>query len=113
MLCEDAFVAALLGGLLETVGWQPVFAAPDERPREAIRRLRPTLVLADCGYEAAWSGTFLGPARMLGVPVIAIGVAQSADDVRALAAQHHLHSMLIPTDAATLERCLEAALRGD
>ena len=110
MLCGDALPAALLGGLLETVGWHPVFAEPDEPPREAVRRLRPTLVLADCGYEPAWSGAFLGPARMLGVPVIVIGTARAEDAVRRLAAEHELRSLLVPTDAATLERCLAEAL---
>ena len=110
LLCADALPAALLGGLLETIGWQPVFAASDEPPRDALRRLRPTLVLADPGYDAAWTGAFLGPARMLSIPVVVLGAAQSPEAARQLAHEHRLSSLLLPTDAATLERCLDEAL---
>ena len=112
LLCEDPLAAALLAGLLETIGWQPLFATPNEAPREALRRLRPSLVLADCGYDAAWAGTFLGPARMLGIPVVVLGAAQSPDRARQLAMRNQLRSILLPTDAATLERCLDEALMG-
>ena len=112
LLCEDPLAAALLGGLLETIGWQPLFAAPNEAPREALRRLRPTVVLADCGYDAAWVGTFLGPARMLGVPVVVLGAMRSTDAARQLAARHRLPSILLPVDPDALERCLTEALAG-
>ena len=110
LLCEDSLAAALLGGLLETIGWQPLFAEPNEPPREALRRLRPTVVLADCGYDAAWAGTFLGPARMLGVPVVVLGAMQSTDEARQLAARHRVPSVLLPIEADALERCLDEAL---
>jgi hypothetical protein len=110
VLYADALAAALLGALLETLGWDLLFAAPDESPRDALRRLRPTLVLADCGYEPAWVDTFLGPARMLGVPVMVFGDSSSAESVRRLATRHRLVSIILPTDPAILERCVHEAL---
>jgi hypothetical protein len=109
-LCADALPAALLGGLLETIGWQPLFAAPDEPPRDALRRLRPRLVLADPGYDAAWTAAFLGPARMLSIPVMVLGAAKSPEAAWQLAREYHLPSLLLPTDPASLARCLDEAL---
>ena len=113
MLYADAFAAALLGALLETLGWNLLFAAPDESPRDALRRLRPTVVLADCGYDPAWVDTFLGPARMLDVPVMVFGDGLSAESVRRLATRHQLASILLPTDPAILERCVDEALASE
>src|SRR6476469_5817107 len=59
VLARDAVIAALLGLLLELEDYEAVFPRPDERPEDAIARLRPPLiVLLDGTLDTAHSDLF-------------------------------------------------------
>ena len=47
VLSDDPLAAALVAAAIEHYGVRPVFAAAGESPRDALRRLRPRVVLVD------------------------------------------------------------------
>ena len=48
ILSSDAVAAALLGALVETLGYLVRFYRPPEPPEIALRRERPSIALIDC-----------------------------------------------------------------
>jgi hypothetical protein len=76
---------ALVGLLVELAGIKPVFAAEDERPMDAIARLRPlAAVLMDDLLDLVRSDVFLAWAAQQRVPLAAFAGkgAQRADTSR-------------------------------
>lgn len=109
ILARDPLVAALVGMLLELDAYEPVFPRPDESPEEAVRRIRPALVvLLEVSLEAARSDVF--HARAKGTPVVLFGPPYAAAEVRALAAERHLCSFVMPVNRATLKRVIQEAI---
>jgi hypothetical protein len=63
LLSADPLASALVGAAVELAGHAPRFPRAGESARDALRRLRPRVVLVDCDHEAC-SEEFIGPALM-------------------------------------------------
>ena len=74
VLSQDAVAAALLGGLVETLGYDVHFARAPESVEASIRRVRPRICLIDCVDPTPCSDEFLGRAAMRGISVVIFGV---------------------------------------
>jgi hypothetical protein len=107
VLSDDPLAAALVAAAIEHYGVRPVFPGAGESPRDALRRLRPRVVLVDCEHGTACSESFFGPATMTGARIILYGAPQAEAALRALAARYNLAAVVLPGDAADLGRLLD------
>jgi DNA-binding NtrC family response regulator len=111
ILSTDAVAAALLGALVETLGYTVRFAAPTENADQSIRRARPRVLLVDCADAEACSRELLGRATMRGVSVIMFGTTHALGRVREMVHEHQLDTLLMPPHAADLRDTLERAMK--
>ena len=109
ILSHDPVAAALLGGLVETLGYDVHFARPPESADETIRRVRPRICLVDCTDPVSCRGEFFGRATMRGVSVVIFGTPQALDRVRAVALAHNIETVLMPPELNELEATLQRA----
>ena len=110
-MAHEPLAAALVGLLLELEKYEPVFALPDESPEEAVRRVRPVLVVVlDGSFDAAASDVFY--ARAKGTPVVLFGPARSESNVRQLAEKRKLRWFTMPIDRAPLSQLIRDVVRG-
>ena len=101
--------AALLGGLVETLGYDVHFGRPPESADDTIRRVRPRICLVDCTDPVSCRGEFFGRATMRGVSVVIFGTPQALDRVRAVALAHNIEMVLMPPELNELEATLQRA----
>jgi len=111
ILSSDAVAAALLGALIETLGFSVEFAWPPERFEHAIRRVRPKVCLVDSTDPEMYREGFLGRTGMRGIAVVIFGPAAALDRVRALALEYAIDIILVPPDTVALATTLERALQ--
>jgi DNA-binding NtrC family response regulator len=111
ILSSDALAAALLGALIETLGYSVTFARPPERFEDSVRRVRPKVCLVDSSDPRVGGDGFLGRAGMRGIAVVIFGSVEALDRVRALALEHAIDTILVPTDTVTLASTLQRALQ--
>ena len=109
ILSHDAVAAALLGGLVETLGYEIRFARPPESAEVTLRRVRPRICLVDCTDPDACRSDFLGRATMRGVCVLIFGTPTALERVRAVAIAHNLETLLMPPELDSLEAALQRA----
>lgn len=109
ILSHDAVAAALLGGLVETLGFEVQFARPPESADDSIRRLKPRVCLVDCTEPESCRSEFFGRATMRGVCVIIFGTPDTLERVRELARDNNLEILLMPPDVDALEAVLQRA----
>ena len=109
VLSTDALAAALVGALVESEGYHAAFARRAEPPREALRRVRPRLVLADCDCPEACGPELIGPARMIGAGVVLFGRPQLGAYVRDCADLYGVGALVLPPAPGALRRALEEA----
>lgn len=108
VLAREPLVAALVGLLLELDKYEPAFALPNESPEEAVRRVRPFLVLLlDGAFEEAASDVF--HARLKGIPVVLFATPSNEAAVRTVANQRNLPWFTMPVDRETLVRAIREA----
>ena len=112
ILSPDAVAAALLGGLVETLGYTVQFARAPEPVLESLRRIRPRICLVDCTDPSACSPELIGRATMRGISVIIFGTREALEKVRALASTQKLDWLLMPADIEELRDKLERATVG-
>ncbi|WP_275834766.1 hypothetical protein [Roseisolibacter sp. H3M3-2] len=104
-------IAALVGMLLELEEYDPVFPAPDERPEDAIRRLRPPLIVVLDGQLAeARSDLFFARCVQAGARVAMFGEPVAADAVRAAARERRAAYFAMPVERRELGRVLDEVL---
>jgi DNA-binding NtrC family response regulator len=111
ILSSDAVAAALLGALVETLGYSVRFARPPERFEDSVRRVRPKVCLVDSTDPGIDGDGFLGRSAMRGISVIIFGSADALSRVRALASEHAIDTILVPPDTRTLAATIERALQ--
>jgi CheY-like chemotaxis protein len=111
ILSDDAVAAALLGALIETLGYPVRFARPPEEAEQSIRRVRPKVCLLDCDDPSKCSDELLGRAAMRGISVVIFGTTDALERVRALATEHDIHTLLMPPDPTVLEHTLREAVK--
>lgn len=110
IVSADAVGAALLGALIETLGYTIRFAQPPEAVEQTIRRVRPKVCLVDCDDPGACNDEVLGRAGMRSISVVIFGTHKALERVRALAAQHEIDTLLVPLDVEVLGDTLRRAL---
>jgi hypothetical protein len=106
ILSADALAAALLGAAVELAGHHPNFPEPHEAAREALRRVRPRLVVADCDHEDACTEAFVGPAIMTGAHVLLFDSKRHGDQGVTVARRLGLDVVHLPEDHDVLVRRL-------
>jgi CheY-like chemotaxis protein len=111
ILSADAVAAALLGALIETLGYPVKFARPPEMTDQTMRRVKPKVCLLDCVEPGACNDEVLGRATMRGISVVIFGTSKALERVRALALEHSIDMLLVPPDPADLEATLKRALK--
>jgi DNA-binding NtrC family response regulator len=111
ILSADAVGAALLGALIETLGYSVKFARPPENYDQALRRTRPKVCLIDCDDPATCNEEILGRATMRGISVVIFGTRDALESVRTIASEHDFDTLLVPPDSGDLERTLDRALK--
>jgi DNA-binding NtrC family response regulator len=111
ILSDDAVAAALLGALIETLGYSVRFARPPEDAEQTIRRVRPKVCLVDCDDPARCGDELLGRAKMRGISVVVFGTSGALDRVRALASEHDIDMLLVPPEPDALDATLQRAFK--
>ena len=111
ILSTDAIAGALLGALIETLGYSVRFTQPPETADQTIRRVRPTVCLLDCEDPETRSDEFLGHAAMRGISVVVFGKRDALDQLRALALVHEIDMLIVPPDVATVDDTLRRAMK--
>lgn len=113
ILSHDTVAAALIGGVAELASLDPTFPGPGEAARDALRRIRPVCVLADCARDDASTETFIGPAMMMGARVAVFCASHDAAAVarsRRLAQRYDVTFFHFPEDVEALHDYFTRAL---
>jgi DNA-binding NtrC family response regulator len=110
ILSDDAVAAALLGALVETLGYSVKFARPPENAEQTIRRTKPKVCLLDCDDAAHCSDELLGRAAMRRISVVIFGTSHALERVRQLAEEHAIETLLVPAEPAVVDDTLRRAL---
>lgn len=107
ILTPQPLLAALLGMLMELEQFEPMYAAPDESPEDALARIKPLLVVVlDADLAAAHSDLFFARAAKRGIRVVLFAPPGGGRDVRALAEARSLAWFSLPIDRPSLARLL-------
>ena len=110
IISSDPLAAALLGAAVELAEHLPLFVRTEERPRAALLRVRPRLILIDCDHEEACSDEFVGPAMMTGAHVILFRSRRSTADRSAFSSRLDLRIVDMPTEHASIGALLKEVL---
>ena len=110
ILSADAVAAALLGALIETLGYVVCFARPPEGADDTLRRVRPKVCLLDCTDPSVCNDEVLGRAAMRSVSVVIFGSPEALRKVRELASEHNIDTLLVPPETSSLSDTLKRAL---
>ena len=111
ILSDDAVAAALLGALIETLGYAVRFAKAPESSGDSMRRVKPKVCLLDCADPSRCSDEILGRAAMRRISVVVFGTSAALDRVRALASEHDIEMLLVPPAVDALQHALERAMK--
>jgi DNA-binding NtrC family response regulator len=109
ILSADAVAAALLGALIETLGYPVKFARRPESTDATIRRVRPKVCLLDCDDPESCNDEVLGRAAMRRISVVIFGASRALERVRALAEEHDIETLLMPPEIPELDATLKRA----
>jgi hypothetical protein len=112
ILSSDAVAAALVGALVETLGYAVRFHQPPEDPTETLRRERPDVAMVDGSDQLMISDAVLGHAAMRGISVVVFGSREALDGIRALAEIHRLHTLIAPPSIQKTSEVLTEVLVG-
>ncbi len=110
ILSTDAVAAALLGALVETLGYLIRFYHPPEDPDAALKRERPSVVMIDCDDPTVMKDEVFGHARMRGISVIMFGSVDALRRVRQLALEHALDTLIMPASLDSLDETVRKAV---
>lgn len=111
ILSADVVAAALLGALIETLGYPVRFAHPPETAENSIRRVRPKVCLIDCDEPESCNAEIFGRAAMRRISVVIFGTRQALDAVEEIARAHDIQMLLMPPDADDVASTIKEALR--
>ena len=110
ILSPDIVAAALLGGLVETLGYHVRFYQPPEDPEQALKRERPSVAMVDCADTTLMREDLLGRARMRNISVVIFGSPDALRNVRKLAVDHALDTLIMPASLESLDETLRKAV---
>ena len=109
VLSTDPLGAALVAMLVEAEGGVAAFAHPGELARDAVRRVRPRVVLVDCDYPGGCEPALVGPATMMGTGVVLLAPPRRADEVARCAERLGVGLLRLPPEPGELRAALAAA----
>jgi DNA-binding NtrC family response regulator len=110
ILSADAVASALLGALIETLGYTVRFASASEGAEQSIRRTRPRVVLVDAADSDVSNSEVLGRATMRGISVVMFGTSAALRRAHGLATGHRIETLAMPVDGPKLRDILERAM---
>jgi DNA-binding NtrC family response regulator len=111
ILSTDAVAGALLGALIETLGYLVRFYHPPELPDDAMRRTKPSVALVDCADPTLMNDEVLGRARMRGISVLIFGSPDALRRVRQIAHEHALGELVMPASPEMMDEALQRAVK--
>ena len=94
---------------VRAAGCLPMLAHVDEDCQEALRRIRPDVVLLDTMHPCAISARFYEEAAELGARVIVLAPDARNDDARAIARRRNASCVTLPTEYDLFPETLRAA----
>ena len=106
----DSFAAALFAAAVELAGFLPHFARPGETARNAVKRVRPSVVLIDCDHEETCSEEFIGPALMMQCRLLLFRSRRTRRDVSEFAPRLGLRVIDMPLEHDALSDILSETL---
>src|SRR6185503_2008936 len=110
----DPLIAALVGSLVEITRLQAAFPEPDERPEDALTRVRPlAAILVDAVTDEAQSDIFLAKAARRSVPVMMFGSAPTMATRREWAGTRPVAMFVLPDETEELGAALSALQPGN
>jgi DNA-binding NtrC family response regulator len=109
IVSDDATAAALLGGLVETLGYRVTFAKVTTSG-EVIRRVRPRVCMLDCEADAC-NEAALARVMMRGVSVVLVGPRALLEGMRDVASRHGAEMVFTPPEPGPLSEALARAVR--
>ena len=110
ILSADVVAAALLGALVETLGYLVQFHQPPGDADDSFRRARPSVAMVDCGDPSLLTEELLGRAKMRGVSVVMFGTRAAMARMRELAREFELQEVIMPVAVDALDETLRDAI---
>ena len=109
VMSNDAVAAALVGALVETLGYEVHFSRSSEDPLVTLGRERPDVAFLDGGDQLLISDALLGHAAMRNIRVVVFGERAVVERIRTLAHAHRLHTLIVPASLDEVNDVLGAA----
>jgi CheY-like chemotaxis protein len=109
IVSDDATAAALLGGLVETLGYRVSFARVTTSG-EVMRRVRPRVCMLDCEADACNEAS-IARVIMRGVSVVLVGPRSLLEGMRGIATRHGAEMVFTPPEPGPLGEVLARAVR--
>lgn len=106
LLSADAVGAALVGALVETLGYRVRFLRPPEQPDEAIRRERPAIIMVDVDDATVMTDETVGHATMRGVPLLLYGSAKGLQRLWQMSLDHGFVTLSMPATPSAVADAL-------
>jgi hypothetical protein len=111
IISSDPLGAALIGAAVELAGFRVSYSHDGESSPDAIRRVKPAVVLADASHALTASPASLGPALMTGAALVFYGPATRLRDLGVLAGSTQASLIVLPDDIDRLPALLTALLQ--
>ena len=110
LICaRDPMIAALLGMFAELTQHTPAFPRPDERPEDALQRVRPLLVVVlDSALDAARSDLFFARAAKRRVGLVLLGDRDGTRALADMAQPRGIPWLELPADFQAFREALQA-----
>jgi DNA-binding NtrC family response regulator len=108
IVSDDATAAALLGGLVETLGYRVNFAKVTTSG-DVIRRVRPRVCMLDCEGDAC-NEAAIARVMMRGVSVVLVGPRSLLEGMREVATRHGAEMVFTPPEPGPLGEALARAV---
>jgi hypothetical protein len=109
IVSSDATAAALLGGLVETLGYNVAFSSVIDS-NGMFRRARPRVCMLDCEGDACDEAS-IARVIMRGVSVVLVGPRSLLTDMREIAERHGAEMVFTPPQPGPLGEALDRAAR--
>jgi hypothetical protein len=112
IIASDPLLAALVGGLVELTRLRAAFLENDERPEEALARVKPlAAILVDAYTDEAVSDLFLARARRRRIRVLMFGSREAVGRREEWASRSGIPAFKLPDGVAALQTALEELLQ--
>lgn len=113
VVAPDPVLAALVGSIVELSTLVATFPLPNERPEDALARVKPlAAILIDGAADEAQSDLFLARARKKGVQLLVFGGAGTAALRRPWAAARNIPVFTLPDEIPQLDEALRRIVAG-